>query len=250
MRNWNCEKKMSDFYELMSCYLHLNEYHEYLFWKANDKRRHEIIRLEEYEHFDMRILPFEGIDRLRRDAESENYHMEYPDPLFFTGDFESSKVERTDYPIIDAYQFLVISKRLLAIIDSVKEFERTVVPTVIFDFMAENPFLPNNELRDDVRRTTGYVYLKLSRFVTIDKEKSRYHRYHKKEPVDASDLSFIEPVESLDPLFRIRQLPERIFVTEDVRNAIDEYNAKAEKRMEKKIEGIRLFGDSDYIDYY
>ena len=86
--------------------------------------------MQEYEDFDIRLLPFEGSDQIKKDAESEQYRMTYPDRLYFTGDFHNSKLEHTDYPIVDNYQLLVISKKLFMIIDSVKPFKRDTLPKV------------------------------------------------------------------------------------------------------------------------
>jgi hypothetical protein len=131
------QKKLNGFYELLSDKSHLNEYHEYFFFAKliHGLAENEIQQLQEYEHFDIRLLPFEGSGQIKRDAESEKYHMKYPDRLYFSGDFHNSKLERTDYPIVDDYQLLVISKKLSAVIDSVKPFKRGIVPTVIFDFL-------------------------------------------------------------------------------------------------------------------
>jgi hypothetical protein len=57
------------------------------------------------------------------------------------------------------------------------------------------------------------------------------------------DFSIEMPEEGLDPIFRIRQLPERVFITEDVYNAIEENNIKNES----KIEGIKLYNGFDYF---
>ena len=104
---------MDGFYELESDKFHLNEYHEYYFFtkKVHGLQDNYIRRLEEYEHFDMRLCPFDGSDKIKKDAESEKSHIIYPEQLYFYGDFHKSKIERTDYPIIDGYQLLVISKK-------------------------------------------------------------------------------------------------------------------------------------------
>jgi len=232
---------MNGFYELLSDEFHLNEYHEYYFFKKiNGLKDNQIRNLEEYEHFDIRLLPFEGSDQVKNDAESEKYLMIYPERLYFTGDFHNSKLERADYPIVDNYQLLVISKKLLTVIDSVKTFKRNIVPTVIFDFLEKNPFNENKELRNDIKQTSDYVYLKLFQFVMIDKEStSQYDKNTKYK----WDFNIQIPEESLDPIFRIRQLPGRVFITEDVYRAIEENNIKKEN----KIEGIKLYNGSEYF---
>ena len=108
---------------------------------------------------------------------------------------------------------------------------------VIFDFLEKNPFL-NNKLRDDIKQTSDYVYLKLFQFVMIDKDNSKYNTRY-------GDFEIIKPEEGLAPIFRIRQLPERVFVTEDVCRAIQEYNAKTEN----KVKGIRLYKRFEYINF-
>ena len=233
---------MNNFYELLSDESHLNEYHEYFFFKKiNGLKDDQIRQLQEYEHFDIRLLPFEGSDKIKRDAESEKYYINYPDRLYFSGDFHESKLERTDYPIIDGYQLPVISKKLLSVIDSVKPFKRDIVPAVIFDFQEKNPFNENNELRYGVKQTSDYVYLKLFQFVTIDKVKTKID----KDSKFFWNFNIETPDEGLDPIFRIRQFPERVFITEDVFHAINENNIKKES---KKIEGIRLYDGGNYYN--
>jgi hypothetical protein len=231
---------MNGFYELISDVSHLNEYHEYYFFtkKIHGLSDNQIMRLEEYEHFDMRLYPFIGSEEIKKDAESNKYHMIYPEYMYFTGDFHNSKIERTDYPIIDGYQLLVLSKKLMAVIDSVKKFKRDIIPTIIFNFLEENPFIENNILKNNIKQTSDYIYLKLFQFVMIDKvNASHFNRKYK------WDFNIIKPEEDIDPIFRIRQLPERVFITEDAYNAIEDYN----KKTEDKIKGIKLYDGYDYI---
>jgi hypothetical protein len=232
---------MNSFYELLSDESHLNEYHEYFFFnKINGLKDNQIRQLQEYEHFDIRLLPFEGSGQIKMDAESEKDKMKYPDCLYFSGDFHNSKLERTDYPIVDNYQLLVISKKLLAIIDSVKPFKRDIIPTVIFDFLEKKPFNEKNEIRNNIKQTSDYVYIKLFQFVTIDKENtSQYDKNTKYK----WDFNITMQEEGLEPIFRIRQLPGRVFITENVYKAIEENNIKNEN----KIEGIKLYNGSDYF---
>jgi hypothetical protein len=232
---------MNGFYELLSDEFHLNEYHEYYFFKKiNGLKDNQIRKLEEYEHFDIRLLPFEGSDQIKMDAENEKYCIKYPNCLYFTGDFHGSKLKRTDYPIVDNYQLLVISKKLLTIIDSVRPFKRDIVPTVIFDFLEKNPFNEKKEIRNNIKQTSDYVYIKLFQFVMINKENtSQYDKNTKYE----WDFNIQMPEEGLDPIFRVRQLPGQVFITEDVYMAIEENNINKEN----KIEGIKLYNGSEYF---
>jgi hypothetical protein len=234
---------MNTFYELLvDTFYHLNEYHEYLFWKHNDKRRSLIMRLLEYEHFDIRLLPFEGSEQLRVDAEAGKRRISYPDPFYFTGNFDT--LENTDYPIVENYQLPIFSKKFLSVLESVRPFAYEAVPVTIFDFLQKTqaPFLPGGALREDVKKTTDYVYLKLFQFVTLENSRSR--------PNFGNDIEIIEPEEGLDPVFRVRQIPQRLFITEEARTAIDQFNLKKEDK-EDRIKGFRLYDTrcSDYIDY-
>jgi hypothetical protein len=234
---------MSKFYELqIEEYLHLNEYHEYYFFTKNDHRWYEIARLEEYEHFDIRLLPFEGSEQIKVDSGSDKYRMQYPPQLFFSGNFET--VERIDYPVVDGYQLPVISRKFLNLLESVKPFYYDTIPVTIFDAFAKDPFLTSMALKENVKRTTEYVYLKIKQFVMLDKDnsdknagRSKYF-YH---------LEVFEPDEGLDPIFRIRQCPSRIFITEAIRDAIEKLKIK--KQEENKIRGIRLYDGHDFLDY-
>jgi len=57
------------------------------------------------------------------------------------------------------------------------------------------------------------------------------------------DFNIELPEEGLDPIFRIRQLPGRVFITEDVYRAIEENNIKKEN----KVDGIKLYNGSEYL---
>jgi hypothetical protein len=233
---------MADFYELMpDKFWHLNEYHEYYFWTKNKHRWNEIKRLEEYEDFDICLLPFEGSEKTGMEAKIVERHISCPgQPLYFTGNFET--LENTDYPVAKEYQFPIISKKLLSLLESVKPFVYETIPVTIFDFLARDPFLPCGILRDEVKRTTDYVYLKVFQFVMM--ENSRW------KPNIFPEFEILEPVEELDPLFRVRQLPQRLFISQEAREAIDRYNIK-EKEKTNRIKGFRLCPNQswDYLDY-
>jgi hypothetical protein len=233
---------MAAFYELMpDMFWHLKEYHEYFFFTVNEPRFPELRRLEEYEHFDIRLLPFPGSEQFRIDAETTKHRMAYPQPLYFTGNFET--VENTDYPVVDAYQFPVVSRKLLSVLESVnpQAFTYEAVPVTIFDFLAKDPFLPNGALRDGVKRTTAYVYLNFFPFVLMEKP-----RFDSSFP----EFDIIEPDEGLDPVFRVRQLSQRLFITAEARKAIDAYNRKVNNESDR-IKGFRLCPNQswDYVDY-
>jgi hypothetical protein len=233
---------MARFYELMSDeFWHLKEYHEYFFWTFNEPRFPEIRRLAEYEHFDMRLLPFEGSEQLRMDAEKTKHNISFPEPLYFIGNFET--VENTDYPIIDNYQLPIISKKLLSVLESVKPFAYKAIPVTVFDFLVKDPFLPDGTLRDEVKRTTDYVYLQFFQFVLIENSRSRSDI--------CPDFEIDLPEEELDPIFRVRQLPQRLFITREARRAIDQFN-RSTKDQDRRLKGFRLYSNqtSDYIDYW
>jgi len=109
---------LNGFYELLSDESHLNEYHEYFFFKEiNGLKDNQIRQLQEYEHFDIRFLPFEGSDQIKRDAESEKYHMKYPDCLYFSGDFHNSKLERTEHPLeYGTHESLTVQNTFLPVV--------------------------------------------------------------------------------------------------------------------------------------
>jgi len=233
---------MNGFYELLSNKHHLNEYHEYYFLKKNihGLSENEIRKLQEYEHFDIRLLPFKGSDQIKKAVENEKFQIIYPDRLYFTGDFHNSKLEQTDYPIVGVYQLLVISKKLLSIIDSVKQFSRDIVQAVIFDFLEMDPFNENSELKDQIKQTFDYVFVKLNNFVLIDNEDtSKFNKRTKYK----WDFNIVMPEDGLDPIFRIKQIPERIFITEAVYKAIEEYNIKNDN----KVKGINLYNGTEYF---
>ena len=136
---------------------------------------------------------------------------------------------------------MVISKKLLSILDSVKYFKRDVISVIIFDFLEKDPFI-DNKLRENIKKTLDYVYLKLFQFVLIDKTVMNSFNKNIKYK---SDFNLVEPDEGFNPIFCVKQLPGRVFINEEAFKTINEYNVKSED----KIKGIKLYDGYDYISY-
>jgi hypothetical protein len=241
---------MNEFYELLTDHVwHLKEYHEILFFPHNKGKwsKREITRLLKYEHFDIRLFPFEGSDNIKEDCESEEYRIQYPPQLFFSGNFET--VEGTDYPVVDGYQLPIISKKFLNVLESVKPFDYDAIPITIFDAsFVEPPLLPDTVLKERIRQNSDYIYLKCKRFVMMDKEVFDKHA----RLFTTDDYAVIEPYDGLDPIFRIKQAPEKLFISEAAHKAIDEFNAKQENNdLGIKIKGLRLLSREEWhiFDY-
>jgi hypothetical protein len=161
-----------------------------------------------------------------------------PQVIYAEGVLEA--LEHTDIPITRGSQLLVISKRLLDLLLTIKPFDYRAIPLVIVDDTErEIQFLPSGEVRPGVKTNTNYVLVKLLRHVPMDREKSIYRQkiFEGKESISGiSKLELIEPEDGLDPIFRVKETSSSLFVTEEAQIKMEQHG----------IQGIAYY-ESMYI---
>jgi hypothetical protein len=177
--------------------------------------------------------------KLLRDNLSEETLLN-PEIIYAEGNLEA--LEYTDYPILKTNPLsLVISKRLLELLLTIKPFAYRVTPLVIINDIAqrEEKYLPSGEVKPGVKTNTDYVLVKLLRHVPMDREKSIYRQsmYEGKEFISwIEPLELLEPEDGLDPIFRVKEIPESLFVTKEAREQMEQH----------EIQGI-LYKEVTYI---
>jgi hypothetical protein len=147
-----------------------------------------------------------------------------PEVLYAEGILEA--LEYTDYPIQSKQHLLIISKRLLELLLTIKPFAYQATPMVIVDSAAPiDRYLPSGEVKPGIKTNTDYVWVKLLRNVPLDREKSIYHQKMRegKEFISRiKKLVLIEPEDGLDPIFRVKERPSALFITKEAREQLEQ----------------------------
>jgi hypothetical protein len=208
---------MSTFYRVYEDESHLldMEYDSYFIWMRENGKRLNLLKNTGED--------FENRETLRRDNLREETIIN-PEVIYAEGNLES--LEDTDLPIVQSCQcFLVISKRLLDLLLTIKSFVYRETPLVIVDDTEREKFLPSGEVRPGVKTNTNYVLVKLLRHVPLDREKSIYRQcmIGAREFISGiKPLVLLEPEDGLDPIFRVKERPETLFATEEAREQMEQ----------------------------
>ncbi|GHU77145.1 hypothetical protein FACS189461_5400 [Spirochaetia bacterium] len=182
--------------------------------------------------YDMTFIPLNADDA--HDLKYDSFKAEitlttYPEVLYFKGDLTALRT--MDYPIIEGdFTVLVVSKRLLALLTAIKPFAYKAIPVIIYDAaytdypFTGNPFLQNFASKGDVPINTDFVFIKLLRHFSMDKDNSVFtlEPFMGKELFTGiKKLEVLEPEDGLDPLFRIKEKCINLFITDDARQEIE-----------------------------
>jgi hypothetical protein len=158
--------------------------------------------------------------KLSRDNISEETLLN-PEVIYAEGNLEA--LEYTDLPILKKNpSLLVISKRLLELLLTIKPFAYRATPLVIINDIAqrEEKYLPSGEVNPGVKTNTDYVLVKLLQHVPMDREKSIYSQsmIGGRELISGIEpLVLLEPQDGLDPIFRVKERSATLFATEEAR---------------------------------
>jgi hypothetical protein len=209
---------MSTFYAVFGDESHLldMEYDSYFSWMRENGKRLNLLKNTGDD--------FENRETLMRDNLGEKTLIN-PEVIYAEGNLES--LEDTDLPIVrSCHSFLVISRRLLDLLLTIKSFAYRATPLVIVDDTEREQFLPSGEVRPGVKTNTNYVLVKLLRHVPLDREKSIYSQcmIGEREFISGiKPLVLLEPEDGLDPIFRVKERPATRFVTEEARIKMEQH---------------------------
>ena len=145
------------------------------------------------------------------------------------------QIEGLDY-IVTSPDLPVISKRMLSVLKSVKDFPHQTIPVVIEDTVLVTG--ADGKLQPSGKVNTDYVAVQLIEHLDIlDREKSDYDT----DDDDPDEIEYINklvldvPSEGLPPIFRIVDDPIVLYVSPEAKTALEE----------AEITGIR-FVEIDY----
>lgn len=147
-----------------------------------------------------------------------------PQPVDFDTNFELLELEVPDYPNNTA-RWPIMSRRMLDVLLSVREFPYHEVPVILVDDTApvEVRYDALGRPRPEYSRT-DFVAVQLAQYTdAIDMDKSKFDVW----PMMPSRISLFErlvlsvPPEGLPPLFRMEAYAIQLFVSAEARDALE-----------------------------
>jgi hypothetical protein len=197
------------------------------------------------------VIPFEGIEQVSVAMSDPSEMIDFPNPVELRGLL--STIKQTDYPNTDQ-GWPLVSKRMLAALESVGPFPHRVLPARIIEgrigrSLAEDPrYDDEGNLKPDFY-TDDYVLLQLTEHLdAIDLEQSVYDEY---DPEMNEVLGLSKPVfkdigREYPPVFRPLQSPIDIFISRIAKQAL-EANGIQNLRLFSYDTGYLLLTDNGYI---
>jgi hypothetical protein len=172
------------------------------------------------------VIPFKGIEQVSVAMSDLSEIVNFPNPVEFQGLL--SVIQQTDYPDTDQ-RWPLISKRMLAALESVGFFPHQVLPARIIEgrigrSLAEDlRYDAQNRLKPEFY-TDDYVLLQLTSYLdAIDLERSVYGEYDS----DVNEISgLIRPVfkdigQEYPPIFRPSHCPTLLFVSSKAKQVLE-----------------------------
>lgn len=173
------------------------------------------------------VVPFEGYEGVSTDMSNLSEPVEFPNPVQFHGLL--STVRQTDFPVTEE-GWPLMSKRMVAVLESVGSFPHRVLPTRILEgdigrsiaegdrrFDEQGNFKPEFYMDD-------YVLLQITEYLdAMDLERSVYRRY---EPELNMVSGLRKPVfKEIDreypPIFRPTHSPVDLFISDAAKLALE-----------------------------
>lgn len=148
-----------------------------------------------------------------------------PNSLVYLGGLVFLQYIDYPYPLQD---YGVMSKRMLEVLLSVKPFPHQILPVVIKDWVEQSGDVANIPDNDD------FVGVQLTEYVNVfDYKHSVYTKQTYTEPryneitreeewfvTDVEEFRFLMPQEGLPPIFRIKESPVDLFISDEARQAL------------------------------
>jgi hypothetical protein len=172
------------------------------------------------------IVPFDGIERVSVAMSSISEVVNFPNPIEFRGLL--STIRQTDYPATED-GWPLMSKRMLAALESVGPFPHQVLPARIVEgrigrSLAEDPrYDDQGNLRPEFY-TDDYVLLQLTEHLdAVDLEQSVYDHYNPKTNLILGINKFVfkDIGREYPPIFRPLHSPTDLFISDKARQALE-----------------------------
>lgn len=180
-----------------------------------------------------------------QDMERDAYHIPFPDSnkssIIFLSDKYLNKLPKhiyfrsnlsilndIDFPLNDL-KIPVVSQKMMNILNGCGVFRSITTPvSMLDDTYLDNPFDQNGTLKITVQKNERFLVLTLpDREDCFDQIKSIYEpsELNPSIPGFINTLVLIQSV-SLPPIFRIKEAPSKLFVTEKTKEALELNNVK------------------------
>ncbi len=173
---------------------------------------------------DAYLVAFPGSDKVRFwNAKSLNL----PEPVEF--DAQTDVLGSIDYLLSDV-DWTIMSKRILGVLLSVREFPHQVIPLVMHETpvlsdeveMEGRPYIRTGKVNHD------YVAVQLLELLDVfDYENSIYERHFVSGgPTNITKMVLQEPKDGFPPLFRITARRNRLYVSAEGKTALEAANIR------------------------
>lgn len=162
-----------------------------------------------------------------------------PEVLFFASDYKI--IPAIDFPKNDI-GLTIFSNKMLRIFTNLGDFKFRSLPTIMFDHKEMEAYhIEEGELLEDLKkRNEDYIAIQLMEFAdTFDRDNSIYeeHFINPERVGDIDKLVFRVPENGFPPLFKIDEIATKLFVSEQVKNALEAANIKGCEFEEVEMSG-------------
>jgi hypothetical protein len=197
------------------------------------------------------VIPFEGIEQVSVAMSDPSEVVDFPNPVEFLGLLSS--IRQTDYPNTDQ-GWPLMSKRMLAALESVRSFPHRVLPARVIEgrigrSLAEDPrYDEQGNLRPEFY-TDDYVLLQLTEHLdALDLQHSVYNEYDPEfnEVFGLKKPFFRDIGQEYPPIFRLSHSPIDIFISSKAKQALEDSGIR-DLRLFSHDTGYLLLSDKGYI---
>jgi len=196
--------------------------------------------IEEEGVYDATLIEFDGFDGFTFSNPDIDFQKERgaPEVIEFVGNLENAAW--LDFIFTSPVGMLLISRRMVRVLESVRPFRYKLIPTVIYSEKVKHLVCKRgtkgrtwHQVQDSALRNDDFVILQLvDRINCLDKERTKiggvpFHQYEEELliPNEADPLVLREPQEGFPPVFSV---PELVFYcyTEEAKQACDKAGLK------------------------
>tara|TARA_R110001583_G_scaffold41589_1_gene132179 strand:- start:598 stop:1227 length:630 start_codon:yes stop_codon:yes gene_type:complete len=171
-------------------------------------------------------IPFENSDKASTLFLSSRYKDKLPDYILFRANFNI--IPEFDYPLTDL-NVPILSDRMISILNEIDDFEAIFTKVIMLDdTYLESIYDETGNLKSEIKTALNYKALTIvNREDCFDFENSIYQP----SELNPNKPGFIEKLvlkstEYLPPIFRIRETPSKLLITESAKSALEKNDIK------------------------
>jgi hypothetical protein len=184
--------------------------------------------------YDAELIHFDGCENISTRMCCYPESIEFPNPVLFQGFLKT--VRQTDYPITAGEELPLMSKRMVEILESVGSFPHNNLPARIMEGSIGRHLSDKDSHHDEQGNLKpeyfidDYVLLQLTEHLdAMDLDRSEYDDYD----AEMNWVSFVDKFVFKDigrefpPIFRLVNLPTRLFISEAAKEALEAAGMKS-----------------------